>query len=87
MRMVAQVKLNSVGKLGDLEAGQMVKGEEAVVREPDLRRLVHRNSFETVDEASYCAMECALVEEVEWEVVEVLALEAEIAANTISSKR
>jgi hypothetical protein len=75
----------SRGKLGGLEVEQKVKVEEVVVREPYLRRLVGRSSFETVGEASCCAKVYELVAEVESVVVEVLVLEAEIAVKIISS--
>ena len=85
MRKLARVRLNSLGKLGELEVGQKVKAEEAVVREPDLRRFGRQNSAVTVDEASCYAMVRERVAEVEWEVVEVLALGAEIARQSVSS--
>lgn len=87
MRMLARVRLNSLGKLGESEVGQKVKAEEAVVREPDLRRLERQSSSVTVDGASCYARVRELVVEVEWEVVEVLALGAEIAMESVSSNR
>jgi hypothetical protein len=83
---MAQVKPTSPDKLEGPEVGLTVKLEEAVVREPYLRRLADPSLFETVGEASCCVKVCELVAEVELVVVEVWVLEAEIAMKIISLK-
>ena len=82
---VAQVKPTSPDKLGGPEVGQTVKLEEAVVREPYLRRLAGLSLFETAGEASCCVKGRELVAEVELVAAEVWVLEAEIALKIISS--
>lgn len=86
LHTVAQVKPTSPDKLGGPEVGQTVKLEEAVVREPYLRRLAGPSLFETVGEASCCVKVRELVVEVELVAEEVWVLEAEIAMKIISSK-
>jgi hypothetical protein len=81
---VAQVRLTSHDKLGELEMEQMVKAEEVVVHERYLCRPVDRSLFETVGEASCYAKVPELAVEGESVVVEALVLEAEIAIRIIS---